>query len=239
MSGFCFVGKMRTEGKMKEKDIKDAVIATVKGAVSNIPIAGSILSEYIGLAQKKIGDKRIREWMELVENRLRILNCDINRLSDNELFFSALHITTEKVIKELQKEKREYFANALYNTVQKTDISEEKKLIFISLLEKYTLSSIKLLRLYSEDNNHPDDNILHGGMMTTHINPGQEKARKYILEYIPEFEGEIDLVQNLAAQLFNDGLIEEVKFDWPEYPEQSRRKRSTKLGDEFIVFISE
>jgi hypothetical protein len=51
---------MRTE-KMKKENIKDAVIATVKGAVSNIPIAGSIISEYIGLAQKKIGDERIRE----------------------------------------------------------------------------------------------------------------------------------------------------------------------------------
>ena len=224
---------------MKKENIKDAVIATVKGAVSNIPIAGSIISEYIGLAQKKIGDKRISEWMELVENKLEVLNCDINKLSDNELFFSVLHITTEKVLKELQKEKREYFANALYNTVRQTDISEEKKLIFISLLEKYTLSSIKLLKLYSEDNNRPDDNIIHGGMMTTYINPGQEKAKKYILEYIPEFEGEIELVQNLASQLFNDGLIEEIKFDWPEYPEQSRRKRSTKLGDEFLAFISD
>ena len=223
---------------MKE-DIKSVVIATAKGVVSNIPIAGPLLSEYIGLAQNRIGDKRVKEWLELLENKIAKLDCDINRLSDNELFFSALHITTEKVVKELKKEKRVYFANALYNTVQITDISEEKKLIFISLLEKYTLSSIKLLKLYSKDNNRPEDNIIHGGIMTAYINPGQEKAKRYILEYLPEFEGEIDLAQNLASQLFNDGLIEEIKFDWPEYPEQSRRKRSTKLGDEFLAFISE
>ena len=222
-----------------DKNINDAVIATIKGVVSNIPFAGSLLSEYMGLAQEKIADKRIKEWMEMVEYKIEKLNCDIDKLSNNELFFTALHIATNKVMKEYNKEKRQYFANAIYNTVRITDLSEEKKMVFFFLLEKYTLSSIKLLTLFSKNNYRESEYIEKRGMMTTITHPGQEKPIKYILEYITEFEGEAELVTNLATQLFYDGLIEEIKFDKPEYPNQSRRKRSTSLGDSFLEFITD
>ena len=219
------------------ENLEKMIVATAKGAVSNIPIVGGLLSEYIALSQEKIADKRIKEWVEVVEDKLKKIDCDMNILSDNELFFTALHITTNKVMKEYQKEKREYFANALFNTVYITDISEEKKMVFFSLLEKYTLSSIKLLRLYSENNYRESDYVQRSGMSVTTEHPGQEKAIKYILEYINEFKGESDLVKNLTTQLYYDGLLEEIDFSIPEYPKQSRRKRTTSLGDEFLLFI--
>jgi len=175
----------------------------------------------------------------MVECKIDKLNCDIHKLSQDELFFTALHIATNKVMNEYKKEKREYFANVIYNTVYITDISEEKKMVFLFLLEKYTLSSIKLLGLFSENNYRESDYIEKRGMMVITTHPGQEKPIKYILEYIPEFEGEAELVKNLSTQLFYDGLIEEIKFDIPEYPEQSRRKRSTSLGDDFLKFITD
>lgn len=221
------------------ENLKNVTIATIKGAVGIIPFAGTFLSEYIGLAQEKIADKRIKEWIEMVECKIEKLDCDVHKLSQDELFFTTLHIATNKAINEYKKEKREYFANAIYNTVNITDISEEKKMVFLFLLEKYTLSSIKLLRLFSENNYRESDYIEKRGMTVTTIHPGQEKLIKYILEYIKEFEGEAELVKNLSTQLFYDGLIEEIKFDMPEYPEQSRRKRSTALGDDFLKYITD
>jgi hypothetical protein len=222
---------------MKKENIKEVAVATIKGAVGVIPFAGTFLSEYIGLAQERIADKRIKEWMEMIESKIEKLDCDIDILSHDELFFTALHIATNKVMKEYQKEKREYFANAIYNTVYITDISEDKKMVFFNLLEKYTLSSIKLLKLFSENNYNESDYVEKRGMSTTYIHPGQEKPIKYILEYVTEFEGESELIKNLTTQLFYDGLIEEIKFEMPEYPEQSRRKHSTFLGDDFLRFI--
>jgi hypothetical protein len=221
------------------ENLKDVSIATIKGAVGIIPFAGSFLSEYIGLAQERIADKRIKEWIEMVECKLEKLNYDVSKLSQDELFFTALHIATNKVMNECKKEKREYFANAIYNTVYITDISEEKKMVFLFLLEKYTLSSIKLLRLFSEDHYGKSDYTEKSGMVVITTQPGQEKPIKYILEYIKEFEGEAELVKNLSTQLFYDGLIEEIKFEMPEYPERTRRKRSTALGDDFLDFITD
>jgi hypothetical protein len=228
-----------SEGKMNIEKINDVAMATIKGAVGNIPFAGPFLSEYIGLAQERIADKRIKEWMEMVESKIEKLNCDMDKLSNNELFYTALHIATNKAMKEYEKGKREYFANAIYNTVYITDLSEEKKMVFFFLLEKYTLSSMKLLKLFSENNYRESDYIEKSGMVITRTQPGQEKLIKYILQYIKEFEGEAVLVKNLTTQLFYDGLIEDVDFNMPEYPKQSRRKRSTSLGDDFLKFIAD
>jgi hypothetical protein len=221
------------------ENFKNVSIATIKGAVGYIPFVGTFLSEYIGLAQERIADKRIKEWIEMIECKIEKLNFDIKKLSQDELFFTALHIATNKAMNEYKKEKREYFANAIYNTVHITDISEEKKMVFLFLLEKYILSSIKLLRLFSENNYRESDYIEQRGMMVITTSPGQEKPIKYILEYITEFEGEAKLAKNLSTQLFYDGLIEEINFDMPEYPKQSRRKRTTSLGDDFLKFITD
>jgi hypothetical protein len=177
--------------------------------------------------------------MGMIERKMEKLNCDIEKLAHNELFFTTLHIATNKAMSEHRKEKREYYANAIYNTVYITDISEDKKMVFIFLLEKYTLSSIKLLKLFSENNYRECDNTEKNGMITTHIFPGEEKPIKYILEYITEFKNEAELVRNLSTQLFYDGLIEEINFNGADYPERSRRKRSTSLGDEFLAFITD
>ena len=224
---------------MKKDDVKEAAVATIKGAVGIIPIAGGLLSEYIGLVQQKIADKRTKEWVEKVEGKIEKLSCDIERLSNNELFYSALHIATSKVMKEHQQEKIEYFANAIYNTVEIEDISEEKKIIFLTLLEKYTLSSIKLLKLFSENNHRDSDYVKNRGSTIITTSPGQERLIKYITTYIKEFESEKELAKNLTTQLFNDGLLEEINFEMPEYPDRCRRKRTTSLGDEFLQFITD
>ena len=223
---------------MTKEDVKDVAVATAKAAVSIIPIGGAFLSEYIGLAQEKIANKRMLEWTTMVEQKLLELDCDMQKLSNDELFFTALNITTSKALKEIHNEKKEYFANALYNTFTITDLSEEKKLVFFNLLEKYTLISIKLLKLYSKNNHKDSDYVIKSGTGTiTTTHPGQEKAMTYILKYIKEFNGEKELVQNLSTQLFYDGLIEEIDFNMPEYPQESRRKRTTSLGDDFLRFI--
>lgn len=225
---------------MNKDDVKDVAVATAKAAISIIPIGGAFLSEYISLAQEKIADKRTKEWVKMVEQKIEKLECDIQELSNNEMFFTAINIATTKALKELHYDKRKYFANALFNSFAIEEIIEEKKLIFFNILEKYTLTSIKLLKLYSVDNYNESDYIERSGSgMVTTTYPGQEKAMTYILKYIKDLEGERELAQNLITQLFNDGLIEKIDFNIPEYPKESRRKRTTELGDDFLKFITD
>ena len=47
---------------------KKIIIATIKGAVGTIPVAGPFLSEYIGLTTEIIASKRLDEWQNMVEH---------------------------------------------------------------------------------------------------------------------------------------------------------------------------
>lgn len=223
--------------EISKNDIKEAAMATVKGAVSNIPIVGGLFAEYIGLAQGKIADKRIIQWMDMVEEKLQKLHDNFEGLANDELFYSCIQIATTNAMRAYQTEKRQLFANAIYNTAQ-LDSDSDKKLLFLSLLDRNTLAGVKLLQYYSENHYHKDDYVHSSGMITTHTVGGTEYPTKSILQNNPEFKNDSDYVKTITAQLFGDGLISFVDFNTPESPERARRKRTTKLGDEFVAFIT-
>ena len=208
---------------IKEK-AQAIIVATAKGAIGLIPGAGSFLTEYVSLVQEGLGKKAQQEWRNLVEERLEKLNCQMSDLANNEMFFSAIQIATAGAMKTHQREKREYFANALINTVRIEDMTEEKKLIFFSLLDRYTLLSIRLLDYFSKDHNpkHESPTINPGtpGIWSrTVIFGGTEHLTKHIFEMLPEFRKESELLQTLTSQMTADGLIEGLDFRVPVSPE--------------------
>ena len=225
---------------------KKILVSTVKGAVGAVPVVGSLLSEYIGLSSEIIASKRQKEWQNMVEEKLSKIEDDISKISTNEVFYSCIQTATVGALKAYQKEKCTLFANALYNSYVITDMAEEKKLIYISLLDKYTLLAIKVLKCYSEDNYEKYDNKVYkehnpnpNNMMRTTVHHGTEKPITYLIDEIPELEKERELAQTIATQLQDDGLIEPIDFNMPEHPRSTRRKRTTTIGDEFLAFIYE
>lgn len=223
--------------KISSEDVKDTALATVKGTISSIPIVGGLFAEYIGLAQDKIADKRMAQWMGMVEEKLQKLHDKFDELTEDELFFSTIQIATVNAMRSYQEEKRMLFANAIYNTAR-LDLNDDKKLLFLSLLDRYTLAGIRLLQYYSQSHYHENDFVRHGGMMTTYSISGTEHPMKSILKNNPEFQNDSAYVKTLSEQLISDGLISLIDFNMPESPEQARRKRTTTFGDEFLSFIT-
>jgi hypothetical protein len=224
--------------------VKNIVLSTAKGAVGAIPGAGSILSEYIGLSAEFIASKRQREWQNMVEEKLSKIDSDMSDLANNDFFYSCIQTATIGALKSYQKDKCKLFANALYNSYIITDMAEEKKLIFLSLLDKYTLLTVKVLKCYSVDNYEKYDNRVQKeanqnprNMLRTTVNHGTEKPITYIIDEIPELEKDRELAWIIINQLQDDGLIEPIDFNIPEHPERTRRKRITKIGNEFLDFI--
>ncbi|MCL2593335.1 MAG: hypothetical protein FWD82_08240 [Defluviitaleaceae bacterium] len=100
------------------------------------------------------GEKRLNEWKSHIT---AIVNClirntismeDLEELFKSEYFFSAVQIATEGALKAHTEEKRTMFANALYNGFAMKDVSEDKKIFFFPLLDKYTITHIKFLKGY-------------------------------------------------------------------------------------------
>ena len=232
--------------KSPENISKEILVSTVKGAVGAVPVVGSFLSSYLELSEKLIASKRHKEWQNMVEEKLSQIDCDMSEIANNDFFFSCVQTATVGALKAYQNEKCKLFANALYNSYTLSDIANEKKLIFLSLLDKYTLFAIKVLRCYSEDNYEKYDKKVQReanpdpkNMMRTTVNHGTEKPISYIIEEIPELEKERELTKTIISQLADDGLIEPIDFNMSEHPQSTRRKRSTAIGDEFLEFIFE
>lgn len=223
--------------KDQKNNVKDFTLATVKGAVGTIPFIGALFSEYISLAQDKIADKRMQQWMGMVEEQLLKLQDQLDTLADDELFYSVVQVATTNAMRAYQEEKLAFFAHAIYNTAL-LEIESDKKLLFLSLLDHHTLTGIKLLRYYSQDNYNEEDFVHHGGMMVSRMIGGTEYPMDSILKNNPHFKKDSEYIKTLSGQLANDGLIFAIDFGMPESPERARRKRTTKLGDEFLSFIT-
>lgn len=172
--------------KISKEDVKDTAVATIKGTISSVPVIGGLFAEYIGLAQDKIADKRMAQWMDMVEEKLIKLHDKFDELAEDELF-STIQIATVSAMRSYQAEKRMLFANAIYNTAQ-LDLNADKKLLFLSLLDRYTLAGISLLQYYSQSHYNESDFVHHNGMMTTYSIGGTEHPMKSILKTILNFK---------------------------------------------------
>lgn len=219
-----------------KNDVVDVTLATAKGIVGATPVVGSLLSEYISLAQDKVADKRMAEWKSMVEDQLSKLSADLNEIAESEFFYSCVQIATTNAMKSHQTEKRQLFANALFHSAT-LDLDQDKKLLFLSLLNQYTLTGILLLKYYSEDHYHEEDYVHRGGMVTTYSIGGTEHPIKSILEGNPQLEGDSEYATILSNQMANDSLISPIDFRMPVSAKEARNKRTTKLGDEFLNFI--
>ena len=60
---------------------------------------------------------------------------------------------------------------------------------------------------------------------------------KGIVEKMPCFADDTIIVKHIAGQLCLDSLISIVDFETPVSKERARTKRTTKYGDEFLVFM--
>lgn len=157
----------------------------------------------------------------------------------DEAFYSCIQVATMGAMRAYQKEKQELFANALYSSANNIDIPTDKKLFYLTLLDSYTLSHILLLRYFSKNNYSTNDDIIKHGMVTTQRIGGTESPMKGIVENIPDFADDTIFVKHIAGQLCSDSLISIVDFEMPVSKERARAKRTTKYGDEFLVFIQE
>ena len=221
------------------KKLTDVLIATGKGAVSLFP-GGSFLAEYISLAQDHVADKRMNEWKAMVEDVLEKLPRSIEDLAQDEAFYSYVQVATMGAMRAFQKEKRELFANALYSAANKVDLDDDKKLLYLSLLNEYTTSHIVLLKYFSEDHYNPNADVIKGSAVTVYKDIGAtESPMKGIVESIPTFADDTSFVKHLTEKLCSDSLIQLIDFGMPVSKERARAKKTTKYGDDFLTFIAD
>ncbi len=77
-------------------------------------------------------------------------NFEIEDLAQNESFLTTLIHAYELAIRTHQKEKLEALRNAVLNSALPTAPEDDIKIIFLNLIESFTVTHIKLLKFFNE-----------------------------------------------------------------------------------------
>ncbi len=202
--------------------IEDGFVGTVKSVISTIPGVSILVSTYEEM-QTGIYKRRMEEWKEAVEERLGKLENDVvNSLPDNEIFATVLLISAQLALKT-NKVKAPLLANAVFNAAI-TTIAEERIVIILNCIEKYTIQHLRLLRfLQNPKEYNPKDSYIGGSPMTIYN------------DYYPDRDKSLDNI--IIRDLYADGLINTNSLSTNVTSAGMVEKRTTRLGDDMIEFL--
>ena len=223
------MGEVMKKAKKEKVLVKISEVVgevTLKTALSAIPIAGTFVSTIYDVFKDGIYKERFEKWSSIVEARLNKLEITVGELNNNENFATMLIKTTELAIKTSQKEKLDYLANALRNSIT-ANLDEDRIIIFMALLEKHTITHI---------------NILKKGVET--ITKERKKINQFRIGVTPrQLIGIKSSVDKLEDSLFNkcyrdlflDCLVVDLDISFNDH---SVGDIVTNLGKEYLEFIS-
>ena len=208
----------------KEKAL-DTVEIAAKTALSVIPVGGALVTSVYDTVKGNCLSKRQEKWKETLEDRLSKLETTLEEIGNNELFTTALVKSTEIAMKTAREEKMAYLANAVVNSLD-PDIDEEKLIVFLSLLDKYTISHIKII--YFFNNPKRFDGISSSSyMMGSPSTP--------LFQVYPELNN--GLFKKIYDDLYTDGMVNTENLNVTMTGSGMVAKRTSQLGDEFLNFI--
>ena len=210
---------------MNKRNVLDMVEIAGKTVLSAIPIGGALITAVYDAVKGNVLSRRQEEWKKVLEERLSNLEDTLDNIGNNELFTTALIKTTEIAMRTAKAEKRLYLANAVVNTTS-LDLNEEKLIVFLDLLDKYTVSHIKIINFFFKPSR------FEGVSSSSHI-MGSPKTP--LFDIYPELNN--DLFNKIYNDLYTDGMVNTKDLNCTMTGAGMIAKRTTPLGDEFLNFI--
>lgn len=202
----------------------------VKILLSSIPVGGPLIQAVFDASKEYTLNKRQQEWRDNIEHRLSKVEKDITEVGNNELFVTALMTGTYIAMKTSEHEKRNYLANGILNSLNES-LDETKLIIFLNLVDKYSLWHIKLLKFFQNPLSYSNakkvyDNIYMGGRISL------------VKAEFPDLCKNEELFKKIYNDLINDRLVS-VEVNGVIMKEAFGKKWTTGLADIFLDFISE
>lgn len=213
----------------KELPIKEAIEITAKTALSAIPIGGALITNVWDAVKSNCAQNRQKEWQLMVEERLSHVEIALEEIGNDEKFTSAIIFATQSAIKTGEKEKREYLANALLHSIR-CKMDESKMMMFLSMLDEYTVLHLKLLDYFQNPKRFTENNQYYAG-----------SPFSCLFDVYPEMKEDEELVRKAINDLKADGLMssDSSSLDAMMTSNGMLASRTTKMGNEFIEFIRE
>lgn len=211
---------------MSETDlIQNTIEVLAKTALSFLPGTGTFITEVYDAVKGNAYARRNEKWKEVLEDRLSKTEETLDNLGNNEQFTTALIKANEIAMKTAREEKMKYLANAVVSSLN-PDLEEEKLMIFLDLLDKYTISHIKIIFFF---NNPTINSVSNSGnyIMGSPTTP--------LFQSYPELNN--NLFNKIYKDLYTDGMVNTENLNITMTGSGMLQKRTTELGDEFLNFI--
>lgn len=212
----------------KDELAKECIEITTKTLLSTIPVGGTLITCIWDSIKAQSANRRMDDWKSQIEDKLRNLDVSLEDIGNNELFTSAMMKATDIALKTAEDEKRQYLANAVRNSIE-AKIEESVMMIYLDLLDKYTVWHIRILNLFFNPKTFPQvdvSNIMMGS------------ASIVVEQIYPEIAKEKSLLDKIVKDLQNDGMMTEGSYMHAGMtPNGIVASRTTDLGNSFLHFI--
>lgn len=212
---------------METKDKLSALVINSAQVISSMlpnPI-GAIFSALLSDIKDSIYQKRLEKWQQLVVERLKEFENDIDNIINSEQFATAILKTSQQAVQTQSDEKMRILSNALFNAYSH-NIEEDKMTIFLHLVEKYTCTHIRVLKYFHDDYKES-------------IYPFNLKPTISVVIKMDFKDLDHSYLKKIINDLQNDYLIDQYNEDAPASFFGKNKSLVTKLGDEFYNFIKD
>jgi len=138
----------------------DLVHGTARAALAAIPYVGGSATELLSLVLATPVARRRDEWMKELADALeqlekRVDGFSIEALQNNETFVSITLQAAQAALRTHQQEKLEALRNAALNGAFGGAADEDKHLMFVGLVDVFTVLHLELLKLFADRAAYP------------------------------------------------------------------------------------
>lgn len=216
----------------------DLVHTSVRALVGMIPTLGSVAAEVFNQVVLPPIEARRERWREMVGGKLQELEdagrVDVQELAQDEVFITTLLHASQTAVRNHQKEKIEALKNAVINATQPNPPDESVQLMFINLIDEFTVWHLRILKVFQnppawfEENNRPLPNFAVNSTLW-----------QLLLEAYPELAHQEALVKIILDDLTSTGLFGGGSLRGMLSANGAFQKRTTDLGNRFLSFITQ
>ncbi len=135
-------------------DETDAIEGGARAALSAIPVIGGTVTEILSMVLAPAVSRRRDQWFKELADGLdhleeKVEGFEVQKLAGDEKFVSAVIQATRTAAATHQREKLEIIRNAVLNVALSKSSDEEKQVVFLHLIDTFSITHFEILRLFA------------------------------------------------------------------------------------------
>lgn len=220
-----------------KREKADYVDSAMETAISAIPVLGAPALRLFNLVITPPLERRLNEWRNTVAERIlqlegKVESFKVEALGKNQMFITAVMQATQIALRNHQKEKLEALQNAVVNSAMGINIEQDLQLMFLNLVDSFTILHLKLLRFLDDPRKFTSDDIVRAFYMGS-VAPVLEKV-------FPELKEQEAIYDPIVQDLFSRGMLIHDKRDLRVSMSATGvfSSHTTDLGKAFLKYIA-